>query len=460
MDIAEILHAIPDYREFLSPDELHHNSVQLVEEFPDLARLRRIGTSTDGRPIELLTVGHGSRTALLFGVPHPNEPIGTLSLDFLSRALCQRRDILRQLDTTFLIVKVIDPDGLALNAGWLKGGFSPLRYALNYYRPTSAEQVEWGFPIDYKTLHFSAPSAETQVLMRLMEDYRPGFCYSLHNASFCGVYFYASRCLPTLFGQLHRLVAAQGLELHQGEAEVPHIRPWAQAVYPFFSVRDSYDYMEKNLGGDPAEHILTGTSSADYLQERVPEALSLVCELPYFTDPALADGSPSGRSRRKAMAEGMRRTQETLGLIETHFAALRGKVPANRLFRSVADYVRRTPKRLAAQHRQIQDPAYDQEATRAQAFDMLVCRNLHPALYLGQVYRLASDAGERTRADDIRARLEELIRQLEAESAIVMLPLKKLVAVQVGSGLLALQAQAAEASTWRTAETDAGRSGR
>ena len=57
--------------------------------------------------------------------------------------------------------------------------------------------------------------------MRLMEDYRPDFCYSLHNASFCGVYFYASRCLPALFGQLHRLVAAQGLELHQGEAEVP-----------------------------------------------------------------------------------------------------------------------------------------------------------------------------------------------------------------------------------------------
>jgi hypothetical protein len=441
MDIADILHTVPDYQEFFSPDELHHNSVQLVEEFPDLARLRQIGTSTDGRPIEMLTIGHGSRTALLFGVPHPNEPIGTLSLDFLSRVLCERDDICRQLDTTFLIVKVIDPDGLALNAGWLKGAFSPLRYALNYYRPTQDEQVEWGFPIDYKTLHFSDPSAETRVLMRLMEDYRPSFCYSLHNASFCGVYFYASRRLPALFRQFHRLVAAQGLDLHQGEPEVPYIQPWAQAVYPFFSVRDSYDYMERNLGGDPAEHILTGTSSADYLQERVSDALTLVCELPYFTDPALADSSPSGRSRRDALAEGMRRTQKTVGLIETHFSALKEKVPANRLCRSVADYLGRTPKRLAAQQKQIQDPAYDEEATAAQAFDVLVCRNLHPALYLGQVYRLAKDAGERVRADEIRARLEERIRQIEAESDIVILALKKLVAVQVGSGLLALQTQ-------------------
>lgn len=439
MDLSDILHTIPDYQEFLLPDELHHNSVRLVEEFPDLARLRQVGTSTDGRPIELLSIGHGSQTALLFGVPHPNEPVGTLSLDFLSRLLCERRDIRRELDTTFLIVKVVDPDGLALNAGWLKSGFSPLRYALHYYRPTQAEQVEWGFPVDYKTLHFSTPSAETQVLMRLMEDYRPRFCYSLHNASFCGVYFYASRCLPALFGQFRRLVAAQGLELHQGEPEVPYIRPWAPAVYPFFSVRDSYDYLLKTLGGDPAESLLTGTSSADYLQERVPDALTLVCELPYFTDPALADSSPSGRSRRDALAEGMRRTQETLGLIEAHFSALQGKVPANRLFRSVADYVRRTPKRLAAQHKQLQEPAYAEEATTAQAFDALVCRTLHPALYLGQVYRLATDAGERARADEIRAQVEERIGQIEAESDMVVVPLKKLVAVQAGSGLLALQ---------------------
>ncbi len=440
MDINGVLRTIPDYQEFLSPDELHHSSVQLVKEFPDLAHLRQLGISTDGRPIELLTIGHGSRTALLFGVPHPNEPVGTLSLDFLSRLLCERHDMRRQLDTTFLIVKVADPDGLALNVGWLKGAFSPLRYALHYYRPAQAEQVEWGFPVDYKTLHFSAPSAETQVLMRLMEDYRPGLCYSLHNASFCGVYFYASRCLPALFGQLHRLVAAQGLALHQGEPEVPYLRPWARAVYPFFSVRDSYDYLLKNLGGDPAASILTGTSSADYLQERVPDALTLVCELPYFTDPALADRSPSGRSRRDALAEGLRRTHETVGLIEAHFSALQDKVPANRLFRSVADYVRRTPKRLAAQHKQLQEPAYAEEATTAQAFDALVCRTLHPALYLGQVYRLARDAGERARADEIRAQIEERIGRIEAESNMVIVPLKNLVAVQAGSGLLALQA--------------------
>ena len=441
MDIADILQTIPEYQEFLTLDELHQSSLQLVEEFPDIAQLREIGRSTDGRPIEMLTIGQGSQTALLFGVPHPNEPIGTLSLEFLSRLVCERQDLREQLDTTFLIVKVIDPDGLALNAGWLKGTFSPLAYALNYYRPTQDEQVEWGFPVDYKTLHFSSPSAETQVLMRLMEEYRPSFCYSLHNASFCGVYFYASQRLPALFQQFQQLVADQDLALHQGEPEVPYIQAWAQAVYPFFSVRDSYDYMEKNLGEDPAPYILTGTSSADYLQQRVSDALTLVCELPYFTDPTLDDNSPSGLSRRDALVESMQRTEKTLGLIDAHFSALTSKVPANRLFRSVADYLQRTPKRLAAQRKQIENPAYAEEATKAQAFDVMVCRNLHPALYLGEVYRLAKDAGEEGQANEIRAQVEERMQQIEAESDIVILPIKKLVAVQTGSGLLALQAQ-------------------
>ncbi len=441
MDLAGILQTIPDYQEFLTSEELHNSSVELVEEFPEIAQLQKIGVSTDGRPIELLTIGRGSRVALFLGVPHPNEPIGTLSLEFLSRLLCERPDLRERFDYTFLIVKVSDPDGLALNEGWLKGAFSPLQYALNYYRCMAQEQVEWGFPIDYKTLHFSTPPAETQVVMQLMHNYRPSFCYSLHNASFCGVYFYASQCFPRLFTQLQQLVADQGLALHQGEPEVPYIQAWTQAVYPFFGVQESYDFMAQHLDEDPASLITTGTSSADYLKQLVPEALSLVCELPYFTDPALEDTRPAGISRRGAMAEGLNRIEETLALIETYFSTLRGRLPSSRLFRSVSDYVQRTPKRLVAQRRQLEaSSAYEEEATHAQAFDATVCRSLHPALYLGEVYRLAKEAGEAGWAEEIRAQVELRIKQIEAESHIEVLPLKKLVAVQVGSGLLAMLA--------------------
>lgn len=431
---------IPDYQEFLTPDELHASSVQLVKEFPHLAQLREIGTSTEGRPIELLTIGNGPKVALFIGAPHPNEPIGTLTLDFLSRFLCERQDVRERLGYTFLIVKVSDPDGLALNSGWLKEKFSPLTYALNYYRPPQDEQVEWGFPIHYKTLHFATPPAETQAVMRLMEQYRPTFYYSLHNASFCGVYFYLTRRLPALFAQLHQLVAEHGLPLHQGEPEVSYIQAWDQAIYPLFGAREQYDFLAQNLGVDPTPYLATGTSSDDYLKLLVPEALSLVCELPYFTDPVLEDSSPSGMSRREAMAEGMRRTEETLRVLETHFLALQDVLPRNRLFRSVAEYLRRTPKRLAAQRTAITEPAYAQEASRAQAFDARVCRSFHVMLYLGELYRLTREIGEEGRAEEMRGHIATRMGQISAESKIHTIPLRQLVSLQVGSGFLAMQA--------------------
>jgi len=304
--------------------------------------------------------------------------------------------------------------------------------------------VEWGFPIHYKTLHFTTPPAETQAVMRLMEQYRPDFLYSLHNASFCGVYFYLSRHLPALFPQLHQLVTDQALPLHQGEPEVPYIQPWDRAIYPLFGAQEGYDFLAQNLGEDPAPYLSTGTSSDDYLKKLVPHALSLICELPYFTDPILEDETLAGVSRREAMAEGMNRTEATVRILETHFFALHDRLPQNRLFRSVAEYLRRTPKRLVAQRNMLTTPTYQQEATRAQAFDARVCRSFHCLLYLGEMYRLATAIGETGRAAEMREHIEDRMAQIETGGTLHILPLRKLVAIQAGSGMLALNAMASD----------------
>jgi hypothetical protein len=271
-----------------------------------------------------------------------------------------------------------------------------------------------------------------------METYRPTFFYSLHNAGFCGVYFYLSHRLPTLFQELHRLVVAEGLPLHRGEPEVPYIQEWEPAIYPLFGVQEGYDFLERSLGEDPAPYIAAGTSSFDYLKALVPDALSLVCELPYYTDPALEDDALTGISRREAGAEGVSRAEGIFRLIEAHFSALQEKLPPNRLLRAVADYVRRTPQRLAAQRNALEAPQYAQQATRAQAFDAMVCRSFYPARYLGVMSRLAKAVREEGRAQELRWHLEEIMKRIGAESHIRILPLRRLVAVQAGSGLLAM----------------------
>ena len=90
IELAPVLERVPDYREFLTLDELRAGTQVLVREFPGLARLETVGSSAEGRPIELLTIGHGRRPALLVGVPHPNEPIGTLTLDFIKETLKEK----------------------------------------------------------------------------------------------------------------------------------------------------------------------------------------------------------------------------------------------------------------------------------------------------------------------------------------------------------------------------------
>src|SRR5262245_46731777 len=279
MDLSSCLERVPDYTEFFTLDELRARTRALVAEFPGVARLETVGASAEGRSIDLLTVGHGRRPILLIGVPHPNEPIGTLTIDFLTRLLCENDELRAQLDVTLFAIPVADPDGFVLNEGWFKGTFSPLRYALDFYRPPHREQVEWSFPVDYKTLRFTTP-AETGAVMRVMERVRPQLFYSLHNAGFCGVYFYASHDRPALFRRFRDLVAHQGLPLHRGEPEVPYLRTLAPAVYELFSIADTYEYLARTIDMDPAAVIEAGTCADDWLQQVRDDAFSPVCELP------------------------------------------------------------------------------------------------------------------------------------------------------------------------------------
>jgi hypothetical protein len=437
LDLPALLGRIPDHREFLTLEELRTSSRDLVAEFPGVARLETVGASREGRPIELLTIGDGATPALLVGVPHPNEPIGTLTVDFLCRLLCEDGDLRRRLDVTLYAIKVADPDGLVLNEGWLKGRFSPLRYALNYYRPPHAEQVEWSFPVEYKTLRFTTPAPETAAVMRVMERVRPRFFYSLHNAGFCGVYFYVSHDLVDLYPPLHALVADQGLPLHRGEPEVPYLRTLAPAVYALFGIDETYEYMARTLGEDPAPLIEAGTSSDDWLK-RVSDAFSLVCELPYYTAPALDDTSPAPVTRRDAVLAGLARADAVRAETESAFARIASRVPDHRLTRSVVDYLRKAPKRLAAERANAGDDAFSSQATRAEAMDATACKAFYHVLYLGEVYRLAEMVGESPLADRLRARLGDLVADLERETALRVLPLRPLVAVQAGAGLLAL----------------------
>jgi hypothetical protein len=436
-EFDDVLARVPEYRRFETWEALRARTAGLAAEFPGLARCETVGRSSEGRPIDLLTVGHGRRRWLCVGAPHPNEPIGTLTIDFLARALCEDDALRARLDVTLQAIPVSDPDGFVLNEGWFEGDFTPLHYARHFYRPPHREQVEWSFPVDYRTLRFTTPTAETQTVMRVMERVRPTVFYSLHNAGFCGVYFYVSHDRAALYPALHALVDAHDLPLHRGEPEVPYLRTLAPAIYGLFGIADTYDYYASRLGEDPASLIEAGTSSDDWLRRLDGDAFSIVCELPYYTAPALADSTPSGRSRRQVIMEGLDAAEGLCREITTSFASL-GNAPDHRLSRSIAAYVAKTPKRLAAERAHTALPEFEREATRAEACDATLCTPFHHLLYLGELGRTAALAGDRALGERIDARLEALAAELVRASALRVLSIRPLVAVQAGAGLLAV----------------------
>ena len=161
-----ILKEIPDYKTFFTMDEMNESSKALAEEYPDIVSVSEIGKSRSGESMLCLKIGDGSHKGLMFGCPHPNEPIGTMMLEYFTRKLAEDREFREELDYTWYIVKVWDIDAFRMNSGWIKGPYTLYNYSRNFFRPAGYKQVDWTFPIDYKELHFHDSLPETEAMMK------------------------------------------------------------------------------------------------------------------------------------------------------------------------------------------------------------------------------------------------------------------------------------------------------
>ena len=298
MQFNKILNQVPKYKEFMTISELDDSSKKLAKDYSNV-ELKVIGKSQAGKVIYCLKIGEGKENALLFAFPHPNEPIGSMSLEFLSHFLAENPEITKETGYTWYLIKAIDIDGAILNEGWFKGEFNPLKYAKNYYRPAPPEQVEWTFPINYKKLKFDTPPPETQTLMHLIQEIKPKFIYSLHNSGFGGVYFYVSRGVGNLLLELVDLVKRERLPLHLGEPEAPYIKKLHDSIFQLFGIQAMYDFAESKGVENPQQFIKSGTSSFDY-QKRIAgkESFTIVCEMPYFYHKSIEDTSLTEFERR------------------------------------------------------------------------------------------------------------------------------------------------------------------
>ncbi len=450
MDLQEILSQIPNYKEFMTIAELDGSSKKLAQSFHHVD-LKEIGKSRGGRTIFCLKIGEGKKNALLFAFPHPNEPIGSMSLEFLSQFLAKNPEFTKKTGYTWYLIKAIDIDGAILNEGWFKGEFNPLKYAKNYYRPAGYEQIEWSFPTKYKKLEFKTPPSETQALMSLMKKLKPKFMYSLHNSGFGGVYFYVTRGVGNLFTDLIEFVKKEKLPLHLGEPEAPYIKTLHDAVFELFGIQETYDFVEANGVEDPQDILRCGTSSDDYLKRIMGDkSMALVCEMPYFYDEAIDDLSHTEFERRDLLIKSIDYMKDVYNHSKKIFRSIKKYCKKITKLYSAVEYLIKTSGMMLEVYMQDAKTSsmYDGKATVSQAFDSNVSSRYYSLLSISMIVRLCQEAflnhpEKKTELMKIKTDLEKWIKkrinELLNHTKFEVIPIQKLVRVQIGSALITLK---------------------
>jgi len=449
MDYSKILENVPDFKVFLTVDEMDASSLKLKEEYPDLVDLKILGYSRKGHPIYCLKIGDGKRNALMFGCPHPNEPMGAMMLEYFSRALCENDEFRKECDFTWYLIKSIDIDGTKLNEGWFKGPFNLTNYARNFFRPTSYEQVEWTFPVEYKNLKFDKPIPETKVLVDLIDEIKPDFMYSLHNAGFGGAYWYISHDLPELWDKFYHASRSRGVPLSLGEPEAPYIHEFAPAVFRDGGICEEYDYLEKYA--DPnenvADRIECGTSSGEYTSKY--GTISMLAELPYFYSPKIESDKIMGCTRKEAILIGAKIKKEEYKEIDSEYQKYKKYVTVENPFTKMLDMM---VKHVDADYEDTlkhvnSSEEFNKPCKESEYFDSTEITKFYSLLSWGLLVRGAEFEYAKAKDED-KEYLLSFIRSAEAkmmekakkveEIEYSLVPIKTLVSIQLESGLIVL----------------------
>ncbi|OWA08838.1 hydroxylacyl-CoA dehydrogenase [Streptomyces sp. CS113] len=201
---------------YLTVAEVTESARRLVSRFPGSCRLRRIGTSRAGRPILMLSVGHGPRHVLVVARPHSDEPVGGATALALAERVADgdRRSTATDPDTvTWDIVLCLDPDGAALSEGLEAATAGPGhtldRYYRTAFRPVAAEQPEWA-PIEGWRL------PESRALFDAIDELRPVLQCSLHSVDAGGTWVQLTRGLPGLAAPFRASATSVGVPVQHG----------------------------------------------------------------------------------------------------------------------------------------------------------------------------------------------------------------------------------------------------
>lgn len=453
IDVPQALQAVPEFSRFVSVANMLATVSVLARE-SDRFTVRVVGTTRGGTPVHHIRFGRGRTKALLVGFPHPNEPIGGLTICALLQMMANGHPSVVNSDVEWHILPCIDPDGARLNEGWTLHAFDIDRYVRESHRPELRHQVDATFPIEYKRLRFTTPSREALMLKDVIDRVRPDFYYSLHNTHIGGgVWFALTRALPQeCYAGLYELLRAHGLPLRRARPVGEWSTKFSEGVYENYNTRKVYDQFETS-SATPERLLDHGDCSWTYLDLLKPSAVTFVAELIYLKHPL--DGSEkitdvNCRQFRLSMdadnkyitttlLEEWDRVADQLDQSSPFYLKVRTGIVDVRqdLYEGLPSWPWKTRDLLC-------NPAYSRPMTKGEIFSAYLSR----CARLCQSYEFVRLLKASPPTDEIRAAIERLERVFDDALAEVKrhldpdafepIELRTLARVQLGAGLLVL----------------------
>jgi hypothetical protein len=169
--------------------------------------------------------------------------------------------------------------------------------------------------------------------------------------------------------------------------------------------------------------------------------------LPYYYNPAIHNTSPSDIVHRDAILRGVAQERNDYNLLREYYNKIKDALTVSSPFRdSVVEILRTYEHHLSAEENWVRkDSETTKMATIAEKFDNLVIRRFYYLFPLGIFLRLLKaqilETGETSLLASIYETAESEFRkrivELEADLNYTIIPIQKLVRVQLGSALLA-----------------------
>ncbi|MEE9514154.1 MAG: hypothetical protein V3V46_08750, partial [Anaerolineales bacterium] len=218
------------------------------------------------------------------------------------------------------------------------------------------------------------------------------------------------------------------------------------AIYRDSSITEEYDYLDEHSDTDPAEIISGGTLSFEYAR-RFCDPFTLICEMPYFYNAAINDASPSDMLRRDALLQAIDESRASVEFLYKLYHAVKGELTVPSPFRdAIEEYLRTSDEELAVEEQWVRtNSGTAVTATVAEKFDSLVIHKYYRLTMLSMFLRMLDVQITSRGASPTLISTREVAREdfetravaLEAEIDYSVIPIQKLVRVQLGSALLA-----------------------